>query len=298
MLITGFARTRFRLAREARRRSAHHSLEAAKGEAYRLGVYATELLIGAALCLRWAGLNDACALHQTLKVCRSIRKTRMLCGMRNQNKADLPSLSKRPGWGRNDSTWQARQWCAARLAAAWCLTGSSSWAGTPASSIGAARRTVLLMRAKLGWENDATPSRVWNTYELLSTDRNSPGGGGDGGETERSMGAMRYAVLPSARWLLRHAGAAQDTPSEQTERLVRVVEPLLVGVYQVLWLYPAYVVSFVVNCMWYQDIAAAAYAVGHPALPKPQPRRSGVGKVLGEELFRVTLFAVFLVQVR
>ena len=74
--------------------------------------------------------------------------------------------------------------------------------------------------------------------------------------TERSMGAMRYAVLPSAAWLLRHAGAAQDTPPEQTERLVRVVEPLLVGVYQVLWLYPAYVVSFVVNCMWYQDIAS------------------------------------------
>lgn len=116
--------------------------------------------------------------------------------------------------------------------------------------------------------------------------------------TERSMGAMRYAVLPSAAWLLRHAGAAQDTPPEQTERLVRVVEPLLVGVYQVLWLYPAYVVSFVVNCMWYQDIAAAAYAVGHPTLPRPQPRRSGVGTVLGEELFRVTLFAVFLVQVR
>ena len=53
-----------------------------------------------------------------------------------------------------------------------------------------------------------------------------------------------------------------------------------------------------VNCMWYQDIAAAAYAVGHPTLPRPQPRRSGVGTVLGEELFRVTLFAVFLVQVR
>ena len=43
---------------------------------------------------------------------------------------------------------------------------------------------------------------------------------------------------------------------------------------------------------------AQAYAVeNQQEAVTVQPRRSGVGTVLGEELFRVALFAVFLVQV-
>eukprot|EP00656_Telonema_subtile_P056937 TRINITY_DN9249_c0_g1_i4.p1 TRINITY_DN9249_c0_g1~~TRINITY_DN9249_c0_g1_i4.p1 ORF type:complete len:278 (-),score=19.38 TRINITY_DN9249_c0_g1_i4:385-1218(-) len=64
---------------------------------------------------------------------------------------------------------------------------------------------------------------------------------------------------------------------------------------QVLWILPAYLVSFLMNGWWYQDIAEYAYLVKHNAKVKPLPKLSAV-KILAVEIYRVVLVAGLVIQ--
>ncbi|GAQ91271.1 etoposide-induced 2.4 mRNA [Klebsormidium nitens] len=125
---------------------------------------------------------------------------------------------------------------------------------------------------------------------------------------------------PSLRYLLdlpRHSKA--ETTAGVGAGGLAALHSLLIVVYNMLWLYPIYVVSFVINCMWHQDIAkrayqalqgdrslAAALGVEPPDLSKPAPppasKQGGSGvetlvTMIGEEVYRVVMFAVFVIQV-
>ncbi|CAI5728861.1 unnamed protein product [Peronospora destructor] len=61
--------------------------------------------------------------------------------------------------------------------------------------------------------------------------------------------------------------------------------------YQVLWMYPIYCISFILNTIWYQEIADDAYLQLHG---KPSP--AAVTDMIRDEMYRAILVAFFLLQ--
>lgn len=82
---------------------------------------------------------------------------------------------------------------------------------------------------------------------------------------------------------------------------VNMANMLFDVIYHVLWVYPMYCVSFILNSNWYQEIADDAYAlqVGRPSTYVTN--RAGLTKQLtsriSDELYRAVQQALFLVQI-
>ncbi|KDO27425.1 hypothetical protein SPRG_07013 [Saprolegnia parasitica CBS 223.65] len=77
---------------------------------------------------------------------------------------------------------------------------------------------------------------------------------------------------------------ASDYYREQIDLVVFVL-------YQGLWMYPIYCISFILNTIWYQDIADDAYLLHYG-----QPRPTAVREMIRDELYRAILVAFFLGQ--
>ncbi|KAL0585849.1 hypothetical protein ABG067_004383 [Albugo candida] len=61
--------------------------------------------------------------------------------------------------------------------------------------------------------------------------------------------------------------------------------------YQILWMYPIYCISFILNTIWYQEIADDAYVQMHG-----KPRITPVVDMLRDEMYRAILVGFFLLQ--
>ncbi|EFN53255.1 hypothetical protein CHLNCDRAFT_137174 [Chlorella variabilis] len=94
------------------------------------------------------------------------------------------------------------------------------------------------------------------------------------------------------------------------------ISSALVGLYHLLWLAPAYLVSLLVNCIWYSEIAELVVVAGQRRALQQRAQRQGVmlvaaqqgGAVLkvhrpdavafiSQEVYRAALLAVFFAQV-
>jgi len=75
------------------------------------------------------------------------------------------------------------------------------------------------------------------------------------------------------------------------------VELFLFAVYHIFWVYPVYTLSFVLNSLWYQEIADEAYLIqiGKPASIKPT--YDVFLKKVTDILYQALLFLVFLVEI-
>ncbi|OQR83768.1 hypothetical protein ACHHYP_14324 [Achlya hypogyna] len=69
------------------------------------------------------------------------------------------------------------------------------------------------------------------------------------------------------------------------------IDSIVFVLYQGLWMYPIYCISFILNTIWYQDIADDAYLLHHG-----QPRPTAVREMIRDELYRAILVAFFLGQ--
>ncbi|KAK8758143.1 hypothetical protein V5799_004226 [Amblyomma americanum] len=69
--------------------------------------------------------------------------------------------------------------------------------------------------------------------------------------------------------------------------------PLLGYTFQTLWVLPLWLISKVVNCLWFQDIADVAfrYITGRRQAPSP-----GLSRVLTDVLYSLIVQALFLLQ--
>mmetsp|Transcript_344 Transcript_344/g.795 ORF Transcript_344/g.795 Transcript_344/m.795 type:complete len:307 (-) Transcript_344:149-1069(-) len=174
---------------------------------------------------------------------------------------------------------------------------------------GAAFSKLALTAASLWWKGFKDACAIHRTVKYLTHSRRIMLKTGrcfllNGFIFLGSMLFMYRLMLPLAKWLLSFTpppgSVSEGAPFE--DPLFGSLASLLLGLYNVLWLYPAYVLSFVINSMWYQDIARQAYSLTSTSASTDTPpaptasRRVGVAS-LGEELFRTILFAVFLAQV-
>ncbi|GLD94921.1 hypothetical protein PINS_up003546 [Pythium insidiosum] len=81
------------------------------------------------------------------------------------------------------------------------------------------------------------------------------------------------------------------TSSVQAEDVRSRVDGFVFLLYQVLWMYPIYCISFILNTIWYQEIADDAYIQQH-GKPSPSP----VADMIRDELYRAILVGFFLLQ--
>lgn len=73
---------------------------------------------------------------------------------------------------------------------------------------------------------------------------------------------------------------------------VLITQKTLYMLYSVLWIYPVYILSFLLNSIWYQDIADFAYRIHHKAEKR---QKIYFTKVLSDEIFRSLLVGNYLI---
>ncbi|TPX58496.1 hypothetical protein PhCBS80983_g03074 [Powellomyces hirtus] len=107
-----------------------------------------------------------------------------------------------------------------------------------------------------------------------------------------SIFVFDYAILPISRLLRSYAGI-HPSPKDHTSDLF---DTLFSMTYSILWVYPIYVLSFILNAIWYQRIADRSYRVqvGKPVSTPFTYER--LVKTLTDEAYRGLLLFNFLIQ--
>jgi len=75
------------------------------------------------------------------------------------------------------------------------------------------------------------------------------------------------------------------------------VDSAFVGLYQLLWVYPIYMLSFLLNAMWYQDIADVAFVIHGSKVRKDGYSIKRYLAVVTEEIYHALLLLFFMLQV-
>lgn len=109
----------------------------------------------------------------------------------------------------------------------------------------------------------------------------------------------RHVVHPVVMWLL-----VQQQTSPYGKLAASSLETMLTVAFHVFWLLPAYFITLIVSCIWYQDIANVAYQVKqqHDLQQQIQPSTVSRSKTqsiegIAQELYRVIFFLVFYTEV-
>ena len=101
-----------------------------------------------------------------------------------------------------------------------------------------------------------------------------------------------YVLTPAFHWLL---DLDHNTPLS-ISWLPATLSSLLLSVFYIVWVYPLYAISFLLNAIWYQDIADQAFLTrGHKQHTPTLSFQRWVA-AMSEELYRLLLVTLFLVQ--
>lgn len=139
---------------------------------------------------------------------------------------------------------------------------------------------------------------------------------------------FQKVVVPILHWLLMFQLKEEQTAGSG-EFFLGSLQKILIGICYVFWLYPLYIISFVINCIWYNEIAQQAFAVlelsDHTYVKEkqqqqqqlqqqqPQARRvlkanqrrasqgnGGMESILlsiGEQIYSVIMLSIFFIEV-
>ncbi|CAG8728527.1 36070_t:CDS:2, partial [Gigaspora margarita] len=77
--------------------------------------------------------------------------------------------------------------------------------------------------------------------------------------------------------------------------ITKILDTIVALTYQLLWVYPIFVLSFVLNAIWYQEIADKAFRMYHG--PPINSRRTypSILNVMAGEIYRALLFMNYLI---
>ncbi|CAN8002283.1 unnamed protein product [Ixodes hexagonus] len=114
----------------------------------------------------------------------------------------------------------------------------------------------------------------------------------NGGVFGLSIVAFHYLLLPCV-FLLLGALFGGDRASSPAAVIWRWLRPLLSYTFEALWVLPLFLLSKVVNGLWFQDIADQAYLEIRGRAPQLLPSLS---RVLADTLFSVLVQTLFLLQ--
>ncbi|XP_046352994.1 etoposide-induced protein 2.4 homolog [Haliotis rufescens] len=109
----------------------------------------------------------------------------------------------------------------------------------------------------------------------------------NGGVCWLSIFVFHYMLLPCIYWFTELISGGSLTHGLVWSWL----SPLLSWTFSALWVLPLFVLSKVINCFWFQDIADAAYLK-----MRGKPKSLTLSTFIADMLFSVTLQAFFLIQ--
>lgn len=110
----------------------------------------------------------------------------------------------------------------------------------------------------------------------------------NGGVFWLSITFFEYALLPALRLMLQWVFGADAGHASYVWSWMQPVLSLLFGM---VWVMPLFVLSRVVNSLWFQDIANSAYK-----FRKGRPQTIGISKLIADTLFSLVVQLLFLVQ--
>uniref|UniRef100_A0A1E1X7L3 Putative p53-mediated apoptosis protein n=1 Tax=Amblyomma aureolatum TaxID=187763 RepID=A0A1E1X7L3_9ACAR len=113
----------------------------------------------------------------------------------------------------------------------------------------------------------------------------------NGGVFGTSIVAFYCLLLPCVKFLV--GLLFGDHHSSAAHGIWMWLQPLLVYTFQALWVLPLFVLSKVVNCLWFQDIADIAFRYITGGRPAASP---GLSRVLADVLFSLMVQTLFLLQ--
>ena len=101
-----------------------------------------------------------------------------------------------------------------------------------------------------------------------------------------------YVLTPAFHWLL----DVEASSPLSISWLPSTLSSLLLSVFYLVWVYPLYAISFLLNAIWYQDIADQAFLTrGHKQHTASLSFQRWIA-AMSEELYRLLLVSLFLVQ--
>lgn len=110
---------------------------------------------------------------------------------------------------------------------------------------------------------------------------------------------LQHVLKPATHWLL-YVSMQNWAPA----LLLDATNSFMMALYTWLWLFPAYTISLLVNCLWYQEIAQHAFDVLQKRAATDGRRRQKLRHApqafnvfIAQEVYRVLLFSVFLAQI-
>ncbi|XP_022327779.2 etoposide-induced protein 2.4 homolog [Crassostrea virginica] len=109
----------------------------------------------------------------------------------------------------------------------------------------------------------------------------------NGGVFLMSIVLFNWALLPCLLWFTQLLFAG----SENLNVTWLWISSLLSWIFGALWILPLFVISKIVNCMWFQDIADAAYVKS-----RGRPTPINLSVLVADLLFSLLLQAFFLIQ--
>ncbi|CAG8547198.1 6137_t:CDS:10, partial [Dentiscutata heterogama] len=86
-----------------------------------------------------------------------------------------------------------------------------------------------------------------------------------------------------------------DALDVKSPLITKILDTIVALTYQLLWVYPIFILSFVLNAMWYQEIADRAFRMYYG--PPINSRRTypRALKVMADEIYRALLFMNYLI---
>jgi len=130
-----------------------------------------------------------------------------------------------------------------------------------------------------------------------------------------SIVILQQVVIPILQWILGAPSQGPAGPSHQG--FSGHLQNFIIAVCYVCWLYPLYIISFVLNCLWYNEIAVHAFGTldqkgsGSDGEPK-SPGKAKVSKAprsksssaldsvmlgISEQIYSVIMLSAFFVEV-
>lgn len=111
----------------------------------------------------------------------------------------------------------------------------------------------------------------------------------NGGVFWVSINLFEYGLLPVLKLALHWLFGAGDTGS--ASYVWSWMQPFLSLLFGMVWVLPLFILSRVVNSLWFQDIANSAYK-----FRKGRPQTIGISKLIADTLFSLVVQLLFLVQ--
>ncbi|XP_024526006.1 protein EI24 homolog isoform X2 [Selaginella moellendorffii] len=118
-----------------------------------------------------------------------------------------------------------------------------------------------------------------------------------------SVLVLQKAIIPALSWLLDFEAHVDDGSARPVPKL----QSFLIALYYVLWLYPIYVISFVINCIHSNEIAQHVFHEVKKTMNEPTSRPStgtsstaaafdSFTRGIGENLYSVIVIGAFFAE--